>query len=173
MVELMGNHEASIQRDHTGAQSSEGRIFRLCRSPLRRHRRASGFTLLETVAAISILAIGTLGVAASMLTSMKMGRESRVRTQAIYLAEQQMEIFRVMTTAEITAALANPLEPGDTASIVDPDPNDDDPTTFTRTWEIVPNDPETGMFNLTVVVGFTDKMGVLRTERLQSLKAAL
>jgi hypothetical protein len=104
---------------------------------------------------------------------MKMGRESRARTQAIYLAEQQMEIFRVMTTADVTDAMNNPMSVGDAGSVIDPDPNDNNPTTFTRIWEILPDDPDTGVFKVTVVVGFTDKLGNPRTERLQSLKAGL
>jgi prepilin-type N-terminal cleavage/methylation domain-containing protein len=171
LVELMGIGAASVQSDHTSTQSSGGGIVRPSRKRFGRHRRASGFTLLETMIAMSILAIGTLGVAGSLITSMKMTRESLSRTQAIYLAEQQMEIFHLMTTAEITVAMANPPS-GDTA-LIDPDPNDADPTTFTRTWEILADDPQPDVFTVTVIVGFFDTLGNPRTERLQALKAGL
>jgi Tfp pilus assembly protein PilV len=122
---------------------------------------------------MTILAIGVLGVAGSLITSMKTTLESRTRTHASYLAEQQMEIFRLMSTADLTAAQANPPDPGDPDLAIDPDPNDDNPTTYSRTWEILSDDPEPGIFKITVIVGFTDKMGTAQTERIQSLKAEI
>lgn len=122
---------------------------------------------------MTILAIGVLGVAGSLITSMKTTLESRTRTHASYLAEQQMEIFRLMSTADLTAAQANPPDPDDPDLAIDPDPNDDNPTTYSRTWEILSDDPEAGIFKITVIVGFTDKMGTPQTERIQSLKVEL
>ncbi len=121
--------------------------------------------------AMTILAIGTLGVAGSIVASIKTTMESRSRAHAMYLAEQQMAIFSLMTSDEINAALADPNYPNDPAGPIDPDPNDDDPTTFARSWEILPDDPEPGVFRITVIVNFTDKLGLLRSERLPSLKA--
>ena len=46
----------------------------------------SGFTLLETMVALGILAVGTLGVGASILTAIKYATQSRNATQAMYLA---------------------------------------------------------------------------------------
>jgi prepilin-type N-terminal cleavage/methylation domain-containing protein len=171
MDELMSPTRASLHHDHASTQSSEDGILRPSRMASRRRCRASGFTLLETMVAIAILTVGTLGVAGSMITSMMTTRESRTRTHAIYLAEQQMEIFRLMTGAEINGVLADPSYPNDPAGAIDPDPNDDDPTTYTRSWEILPDDPEAGIFKLTVIVGFTNKLGTPQTERIQSLKA--
>ena len=104
---------------------------------------------------------------------MKLSRESRARTDAMYLAEQQMEIFYLMTADDINDALADPAYPNDPGGAIDPDPNDADTTTYERSWEILPDDPEPGIFKLTVIVSFVDKLGVPRTERIQSLKAEL
>lgn len=162
---------ASTRCDHGSTRRSSGGNLSASRPSGRRHGRASGFTLLETIVAITILGIGVLGVAGSLVTSMKTTRESRARTDASYLAEQQMEIFRLMSTANLTLAQANPPDPGNPSSEIDPDPNDGNPTTFTRTWEILSDDPEPGIFKVTVIVGFTDKLGNPQTERIQSLKA--
>ena len=161
--------QTAVQRGSRG--SCAGGILRRSLLVLRHRRRASGFTLLEAMIAMSILTIGTLGVAGALVTSMKMTRESRSRAHAIYLAEEQMEIFHLMTSDEIDAALADPSYPDDPAGAIDPDPDDEDPTTFNRSWEILPNDPELGVYQLTVIVSFTDKLGQLRSERLRSLKA--
>jgi prepilin-type N-terminal cleavage/methylation domain-containing protein len=169
--ELMDStrQQTAVQRGSRG--SCAGGILRRSLLVLRHRRRASGFTLLEAMIAMSILAIGTLGVAGALVTSMKTTRESRTRANAIYLAAEQMEIFHLMTSDDIDAELAAPSYPNDPAGAIDPDPDDDDPTTFSRSWEILPNAPEFGVYQLTVIVSFTDKMGQLRSERLRSLKA--
>lgn len=136
-----------------------------------RSRTASGFTLLETTFAMAILGIGILGVAGSQLTSMKLSRDSRAQTYAIYLAQQQMETFLRMSSADLDDVLAAPTYPNDPAGHIDPDPNDDRVTTYGRSWEILPDDPEPGMYKVTVIIAFTDRMGRPRTERLQSLLA--
>jgi prepilin-type N-terminal cleavage/methylation domain-containing protein len=175
MDKLMNTGRVLVQRDQTSTRTSGGGVLCLSHRPYQRRcrRRHSGFTLLETMIAMSLLAIGTLGVAGSMVTSLKTTRESRSRTYASYLAAQQMEIFHLMTTAEINAALADPSYPNDPAGPIDPDPNDGDPTTFTRSWQILPDDPEPGVFRLTVMVGFTNKLGTPQVERIQLLKDAI
>ncbi len=170
MDELMASRRRRLHSHGASARTSGGGIVYLSRL-LRRHRHgAAGFTLIETTFAMGILAIGILGVAGSLLTSLKLSRDSRSRTHAMYLAEQQMELFFLMTGAEIDAALADPSYPNDPAGAIDPDPNDADTTTFTRSWEILPDDPEPGVFRLTVIVGFNDNQGQPQTRRLQSLK---
>ncbi len=170
MDELMASRRTRVHSHGASARTSGGGI--LCPSRLLRRQRhgASGFTLIETMFAMGILAIGILGVAGSLLTSLKLSRDSRSQTHAMYLAEQQMELFLLMRGDEIDAVLADPGYPNDPAGTIDPDPNDDDDMTFTRSWEILPDDPEPGVFRLTVIVGFTDDQGTPRTRRLQSLK---
>lgn len=49
-----------------------------------------GFTILEVLVASSILAIGSLGVLGMLITTIENNRASRLRTDAIILAEQQL-----------------------------------------------------------------------------------
>jgi prepilin-type N-terminal cleavage/methylation domain-containing protein len=169
--ELMDSTQQQTAAHRGSRGSCADGILRRSLLVLRHRRRASGFTLLEAMIAMSILTIGTLGVAGALVTSMNMSRESRSRAHSIYLAEEQMEIFQLMTSDEIDAELADPAYPNDPAGAIDPDPDDEDPTTFNRSWEILPNDPEFGVYQLTVIVSFTDKLGQIRSERLRSLKA--
>ncbi len=166
----MASTRTRVDSRGTSARTSGGGILSLSRLLRRQRHGASGFTLIETTFAMGILAIGVLGVAGSLLTSLKLSRESRSNTYAMYLAEQQMELFLLMSGDEIDATLADPSYPNDPAGAIDPDPNDDDNTTFTRSWEILPDDPELGVFRLTVIVGFNDNQGQPQTRRLQSLK---
>ena len=166
----MASTRTRVDSRGTSARTSGGGILSLSRLLRRQRHGASGFTLIETTFAMGILAIGVLGVAGSLLTSLKLSRESRSNTYAMYLAEQQMELFLLMTGDEVDAALLDPSYPNDPGGPIDPDPNDDDDKTFTRSWQILPDDPETGVFRLTVTVAFTDENGRPRTRSLQSLK---
>ena len=56
--------------------------------------RGDGFTLLETMIALSILAFGLLSVAAMQLTAMQFANRGRHQTQAAFLAESRMEFFQ-------------------------------------------------------------------------------
>jgi Tfp pilus assembly protein PilV len=150
-----------------------GGILRLARRLRSRRGDVSAFTLVETAIALAILSIGILGVAAAMITALKFSRGSRSQTQAMYLAEQQMEIFHLMSGADVNAARADGSYPNDPANPIDPDPNDANVKTFDRSWTIQQNTPEAGVFTLTVIVGWTDELGSPRTLRLQRLKADL
>lgn len=59
--------------------------------------KISGFTLLETLIAMLILAIGLLGMAGLMLNSMKSNQSSYQRTQASLLAYDMAERLRLNT----------------------------------------------------------------------------
>ncbi len=49
-----------------------------------------GFTILEVLVASSILAIGSLGVLGMLITTIENNRASRLRTDAVIIAEQQL-----------------------------------------------------------------------------------
>ncbi len=55
-----------------------------------------GFTLIEVMVAAAILAIGCLGVLAMMLTTIEFNAASHDRTNAVYLAEQQLSRLEVI-----------------------------------------------------------------------------
>lgn len=57
-------------------------------------KKDSGFTLIEVMIALSVLLIGMLGIAAMLVTSIDANENNKRATEATYLAEQQLEIFR-------------------------------------------------------------------------------
>ncbi len=131
-------------------------------------RRSRGFSLIEVMIAFGILAFGILALAASQITSIKFNRDSRVRTEAAYLAEQQMEAFQAMDGAAIEvvrlAGAADPSNP------IDPDPNDGVARNFNRSWTITPNSPENGVYSVSVIVTWADQLGSTRDVTLSSIK---
>ncbi len=131
----------------------------------------SGFTLLETMVALGILAVGTLGVAASILTAIKYATQSRNATRAMYLAGDQIEIMRLMSAPAVLAMVPDANFLDDPDNPIDPDPNDDDTTTFNRRWRIEDDVPEGGLITITVEVDYVDRMGITRTVGLRTLKA--
>jgi len=144
--------------------------------PARRMRRArpsAGFSLAEVTIALGILAFGVLAMAGAQLSAMSMSRESRLRTEALYLAQQQMETFSNMTGAGLQAALADPSYPNDPANPIDPDPADALPRQFNRSWTITPNAPEPGVFTIAVQVDWVDRRGRPQSITLESVRASL
>ena len=131
----------------------------------------SGFTLLETMVALGILAVGTLGVGASILTAIKYATQSRNATQAMYLAVDQLEVMRLMSAPAVLAMVPDANFLDDPTNPIDPDPNDDDATTFDRRWRIEDDVPEGGLITITVEVDYVDRMGITRTVGLRTLKA--
>ena len=140
---------------------------------LRQKRNAGGFSVLEVMISLSILAFGMLATMAGQVTALKTTRQSRTQMLAMYLAEEKMEDFQAMTTADVIAAISDPNYPDDPANPIDPDTGDDDAVTFDRRWFIEPNAVETGLMRLTVEVDWGSPFGFTRTTTLRSLKAAL
>jgi prepilin-type N-terminal cleavage/methylation domain-containing protein len=138
-----------------------------------RSRRRDGFTLLEVMIALSILGFGMLAASVGQLSALKTSRQSRSQTLSMYLAEQQMEAFQSMSSDDVLAEIAAPGYPDDPANPIDPDPGDDDVTTFDRRWFIEDNTPETGAISIRVEVDWVDPLGFTRTTALRSLKAKL
>jgi prepilin-type N-terminal cleavage/methylation domain-containing protein len=67
-----------------------------------KNRRRKGFTLFECVVGIALLSIAVLGLAQMfMLSVMNNARSDRI-TNAVFLTQQQIDILRNLTVAEIT-----------------------------------------------------------------------
>lgn len=132
-------------------------------------RSSAGFTLIEVSIALGILSVGLLGVAAATITAMAVSSQSHERTQASYLAQQQLEIFRITPEAGLLAIVAAGTT--DPANPIDPDPNDGDTRTYNRSWLIQPDVPETGVYTLTVSVDWVDNRGTARTTSLSTVTA--
>lgn len=86
---------------------------------IRTFNRESGFSLIEVLIALVILAIGLLGMASLMLISMKSNQSAYQRSQANWLAYdivERMRLNRGLATSGnsyvITAATATPGDPG-------------------------------------------------------------
>jgi prepilin-type N-terminal cleavage/methylation domain-containing protein len=135
-------------------------------------RSQDGFTLLELVIAMGILAAGLLAVAAAQLSALHMSARSRSLIDAMHLAEAQIESFQAMPVASLPATGADPDNPLDRDG--QPlDPTAKDQTSFNRSWTIVPDDPETGITNITVTIDWLDPdVGVTRSTEIQSWKGA-
>jgi len=62
-------------------------------------RRADGFTLIEVLIAITILAVGLLGVAALQVTSVRVNQSANFRSQATALAASMLDAMRANRAA--------------------------------------------------------------------------
>ena len=136
-------------------------------------RRSSGVSLMEVTIALTILGFGLLAGASAQLSAMRMSSDSRSRTEAQYLAQQQMEIIQSMSSDDVIALKADPNYPDDPDNPIDPDPGDDDSTVFDRRWIITQDDPEAGSLGIRIEVDYTNSLGLTRTSVLRSLKAEL
>jgi len=136
----------------------------------RMSKRRRGISMIEVLISLTVLGFGILGAAASQLTAMRFTRDSQLRTEAFYLASQQMESFQSMTGDEIDAIKDLGSYPNDTANPIDPDPNDNLPRLFNRSWDIEDDDPEDGIFTILVFVSWVDGLGNTQTVTLESMK---
>ena len=126
-----------------------------------------GFSLLEVMVALAILAIGVIGATSGQLMAMKLSNTSRHAVLAMQLADEQMETLQAMPASDVkTLGSANDLD-----NPLDPDPNDGVPMVFTRSWIVTPDSPQPGLIALEVRVVWTNALGQSKTTRLRSLKA--
>ena len=133
-------------------------------------RSSAGFTLIETIASLSILSIGVLGVAAGLLSAMTVSTQSRAKTEAIFIAQQQLEIFRIMTIAELKALDTGGAVVIDNGSGVNGSQVEFD-SRFTQSWIVELDTPATDVISLTVIVSWTDDDGTVRSTQLRTYRA--
>lgn len=67
---------------------------------MNKHIKQSGFTMVEVLVALVVLAIGLLGIAALYLNSLQSGRTAIYRTQAVNLAADLADRIRTNRTAQ-------------------------------------------------------------------------
>ena len=135
-------------------------------------RLRQGFSLLETMMALTVLAVGVLATTAGQLSALKQSADSRHNMLAMNLAEQQMEIFRLMDASDVTDLMTAAEYPDDPSNPIDPEPSDNAKMKFYRRWIIEPDTPEPGIIRITLEVDWTNSLGMVRTARIQSLKAS-
>ena len=129
-----------------------------------------GFSMLEVMVALVILGIGILGTTAGQLAAIKLSSDSRIHSEAMYLAEQQLEVFMGMSGADVVVLAGTTLDPGNP---IDPDPNDTTTMALNRSWTIAADTPEVGMITINIDVTWSNSLGTLSTTGVQSLKAEL
>ncbi len=103
-----------------------------------------GFTLLEVMIAMVILAIGLLGLASLQIMAIKGNSFGQQMTVASTIAQNQLEQLR-----RTPAALAN----GNNTF------TDQNGVTYTRSWIVAANQPQTGMNTVTMTISWTGPTG--------------
>ncbi len=128
----------------------------------------SGFTIIEVMIAFTILAIGLAAIGTAQLSALRLTTTSKHLSQAMYLAEEQMEVFRSMPWGPtFSIAAANVPDPANPLS-----PVAGDMTSYTRSWTIQPAQPPHGLTEITVTVVWTNSNGLRQTAALKGLKGA-
>lgn len=97
---------------------------------------SSGFTLIEILIAIFILAVGLLGVAGVATTVINGNAFSNKITTATTLAQDKMEEMNGVGYANITGG------------------SDTQQSIYTRTWTVTPDSPAAGMKTIEVKIEF-------------------
>lgn len=111
---------------------------------MRRLRDQGGFTLLEVMITLVILAIGLLGLAGLQVIAIKGNSFGQQVTVASTMAQNQLEQMR-----QGSVALASN---NDTVT-------DSNGVTYTRTWTVTPNTPNQNMNTVQIVVSWTGPTG--------------
>ena len=124
--------------------------------------------MLEMMIAMSILGIGILGTTAGQLAAIRVSSDSRLSSEATYLAEQQMEIFKIMPADDVALLAGTSVDP---SNPIDPDVADNTTMAFNRNWTITNAVPEAGMIQIQVNVTWMNALGTLRTASIESYKA--
>ncbi len=134
-----------------------------------RRDREAGFTLIEVMIAMIIMAVGLLTIGLAQLTAIRMATTSKYMSQAMYLAEQQMESFYVNSPV-VAGTFQDPGNP------IPADPSGDDLSNFNRSWVIQTDTPTAGMSTVVVTVVWNNGLGGMgdtgarsRTARLQGI----
>jgi type IV pilus assembly protein PilV len=109
-----------------------------------RFKQSRGFTLLEVMIALVILAIGLLGLAGLQIMAIKGNSFGQQMTAASTLAQNQLEALR-----ESAGSLSNG---NDTVT-------DQNGITYTRTWTVAANQPQTNMDTVDITVSWTGPTG--------------
>ena len=128
----------------------------------------SGFSLLEVMIALAILALGILGVTAGQVMAIKNSASSRSNTIAMYLAEQQVEMMQASSATDVKTWIGSPNDPDNP---IDPDTGDGVQMAFNRRAIVVADSPEVGVISIVVEVDWVNALGNTRTVRVQSFKA--
>jgi type IV pilus assembly protein PilV len=107
-------------------------------------KESKGFTLLEVMITLVILAIGLLGLAGLQIIAIKGNSYGQQMTVASTIAQNQLEQMR-----EGAVALTSD---NDTVT-------DQNGITYTRTWTVTEDQPQTDMNTVQIVVSWAGPLG--------------
>ncbi|MEO8843640.1 MAG: prepilin-type N-terminal cleavage/methylation domain-containing protein [Kofleriaceae bacterium] len=79
--------------------------------PVKRRRRAEGFTLIEVMIAMVLTAIAIMGIIALYVTETKASGFSRHSTEASVLAQDRLEKLRLIGPSPLTTSIVLTSEP--------------------------------------------------------------
>jgi type IV pilus assembly protein PilV len=116
-------------------------------APLRRLLQSrAGFSLIEVLVAVSIFAVGMLGLASGAISIMRANKTAQFHTMATNLAQEKLEQLK-STSVAFVSSCTNSCEA-------------DPPTylgvTFKRSWSAALNVPQPGLKQITVTVEWKD-----------------
>ena len=107
-------------------------------------KNIKGFTLLEVMIAMVILAIGLLGLATMQIMAIKGNSFGQQMTVASTFAQNQLEQMR-RSTGTLT----------DGSDIV----TDQNGITYTRTWDVTLGQPQAGLTDVLITITWTGPTG--------------
>jgi len=115
------------------------------------HAPEAGFSLIEVLVALTILAIGLLGLALLQTTAIKGNAIASKSTIATQVAQDKVEWFRNQSWANVTSSNGGTISDNATAAAVyatlPGNPGGDSAlvggTTFYRVWAVTPNAADT------------------------------
>jgi type IV pilus assembly protein PilV len=127
-------------------------------------RGEEGFSLIEVLVALTILAVGLLSLALLQVTAIKGNAGASKSTIATDLAQAKLELFRRTAWAAIDNSTNTTFDGGTTPiyANVPADAGDTPPpvrgTTFYRIWRVLPN-PADSLKTITVWTCWQDDLG--------------
>ena len=131
------------------------------RTEIRAMQNDTGFTIIEVMIAISILAVGLLGVAAMQTSAIQVNSAAGQMTTRITWAQDKMEELMALPYTD-TLLVDNNSTVGVMTNHTDTSP----PTGYTITWSVDNNNPVSSTKLITVTV-----TGKGKTSRLTCMRA--
>ena len=134
---------------------------------LRRAADGTGFTLIEVMMAMAMLAIALLGICAAQLASISSASRSRYLSDAMYLAQEQTEFFASTPLANLPVPSGTPYQ--DPGNPLTPSSAGTNLVTFNRSWSVT--GPVNGITTLQVTVVWVDNSGINQSVGLETWRA--
>ena len=140
-----------------------------------RSQNAAGFSLLEVMIALAILAFGILTIAVAQVSSVQMNSKAKNLSQAAYLAQAQLDQFMAQPKGSLffTVPLVNFMDPTNPVAVTNPSGPPNSVTTFTRSWSVTPNSPLAGLTTITVRVQWDTPTQLSHDIVIQAVKNTL